>query len=115
MEKKIKNLSYLMLATTITFFLTTFIGGNAQNIGLGEGISKLTITLANLTLYLVPIVFVIIFILGMSVMIPAIMAKQSRMVGRKNQEKLPLLHFIIAIICFILYFIFISSVYSAVV
>ena len=112
MEKAIKNLSFIMIGLTITFFLTTFIGGNAQSLGLGAGISQLTITIANLTLYIVPILFTAIFFMGMSIMVRTIMAKQSRVVGSKYKEKVPMLHFIISIICFVLYYLFVSAVFS---
>lgn len=113
MEKAIKKLSILMVALTVTFFITTFVGGNADLFLLSGALYKIFIVVANLLIFLVPIVFMVIFVLGMTVMLRTIMTKQTRIVGSKKTEKLPMAYFLISIICFIIYFIFVSAIFSA--
>lgn len=113
MEKAIKRLSILMLALTVTFFSTTFVGGNAEFFSLNGVVYQIILTTANLLLFLVPVVFLVIFLLGMSIMLRTIMTKQTRVVGNKMTEKLPMVYFIISVICFVLYFIFVSAIFSA--
>lgn len=109
MANAIKKLSFILVATTILFFGTTFIAGNA---GEGGAFYSAMAICANILLVILPILFVVTFGLGMTVMLRVIMSSQTSAVGRKQHEKLPMAHFVASIICFILYFIFIYYVFS---
>lgn len=112
MEKTIKRLSTLMAVITVSFFLFSFLGANAEALGLGQTIYQILVVCVNVLLFAIPLLFLIIFGMGMSIMLQTIMAKQNRFRAVKTTKKLPILHFVISIICFTLFFIFMSAIYS---
>lgn len=101
-----------MTALTALFFLSSFLGVNVEALGLSAGVAKIVIYTANILLYLLPVVFIVIFTIGMSMLLKTMMASNQRLFSKKETEKLPMVPYIMAIVSFILYLIFVTAVFS---
>ena len=110
MEKYIKSFSKALVIMTVIFFLSFFGGANAETIGMPSFVFQVCVVSANALMFVIPLVFIAIFGIGMSSLFKKVLNNASRMVVKKVEEKFPLLWFIVSFVCFILYFMFVNVI-----
>ena len=109
MEKYLKSLSIAFLMLTSLFFINMFGLVNAERMPV-VALRIFDIGAATL-LYLVPLLYMGIFGIGMVSIFKRILSAQSRMV-RAQYDKFPTLWFILATLGFVIYFVFVSLVFA---
>lgn len=112
MEKYIKNFSKALIIMTVVFFLSFFAGANAQAIGMPDFVFQVCVVSANALMFVIPLVFVAIFGIGMTTLFKRVLNSTNRMVVKKVEEKFPTVWFIVSFVCFILYFMFVNVIFA---
>lgn len=110
MEKYLKNLSIAFMILEGMFFLNMFGLAMAEQINIPEFVLNVIVIGANVLLYLVPILFMVIFGIGMASIFKRVFA-QYRIVTSKS-DKFPTLWFVLASIGFLGFYIFVTLVFS---
>ncbi|HCL02297.1 MAG TPA: hypothetical protein DHW61_07765 [Lachnoclostridium phytofermentans] len=112
MEKYIKSFSKALVILTVIFFLSFFGGANAEKIGMPNFIFQVCVISANALMFVIPLVYVVIFGIGMTTLFRKVLNNTTRAVVKKVEEKFPILWFIVSFVCFILYFMFVNVIFA---
>lgn len=112
MEKYIKNCSIALCIMVVMFYLNMFGAANAQVLRLPDFMTKMMMIGANAFLFLIPILFIVIFGFGMVSIFKRMLNNQNRSIKRPL-EKFPTVWFIVAIVCFVLYYTFVSAILAS--
>ncbi len=112
MERYIKSFSKALVIMTVIFFLSFIGGANADRIGMPSFVFQVCVVSANALMFVIPLVFVVIFGIGMTTLFKKVLNNTNRMVVKKVEEKFPVLWFIIAFVCFVLYFMFVNVLFA---
>lgn len=112
MEKYIKNCSIALMIMTGMFFLNMFGAANAEYLKLPTFMLQIMVVGANAFLFTIPILFLIIFGFGMVSIFKRTLNNQNHSI-KKPVEKFPALWFILAIVCFVLYYMFVGAILAS--
>lgn len=112
MEKYIKSLSMGLIIMTVMFFLNMFGAANAAVLHIPGFMEKLMIVGANVFLFAIPVLFLVVFGFGMTSIFKRILNNQKQAV-RKTTDKFPVLWFILSGVSFTAYYIFVSMIFSS--
>ena len=112
MEKYIRSFSKGIIIMTFVFFMSFFGGIAAQAYGWPTFLYQFCVISANGLLFLIPIAFVIVFGMGLSVIFKKFLSMQSKAITKKVEEKFPMVWFIFAAGCFVAFFIFMNFMFS---
>ena len=112
MEKYMKSFSKALVIMTVIFFLSFFGGSYAETIGMPNFVFQVCVVSANALMFVIPLVFIAIFGIGMTTLFKKILNNANRMAVKKVEEKFPVLWFIVSFVCFILYFMFVNVIFA---
>lgn len=112
MEKYIKILSIGLLVTTVFFFLSMFGAANGEALHMPEFIITVLSQGANVLIFAVPLLYLVIFSLGMACIFKKVLSQQINQFGQKT-EKFPLVWFLLSFLFFMVYLIFVSIIFNS--